>query len=95
MCMATLPPGIRRIQLCLLGSCYHIGKQVMDDMPVYGVEPKITHLAELDFLTYFYYGGMINIGLKNFAGAMTSFKMAITMPAAGESTDDGRLPSDL
>jgi len=35
----------------------------------------------VDYLTYFYYAGMVYIGVKNFPKAMESFQLALTVPS--------------
>lgn len=47
---------------------------------IFEVEPKGTKTA--DYMTYFYYGGMIYIGLKDYSRALHFFKLAFTIPAS-------------
>jgi hypothetical protein len=42
--------------------------------PTYEVEPRSTGLVALDVLRYFYYGGMVFVGLKRFTDALDFFK---------------------
>jgi len=66
-------------QVCLLSKCYSSALSFLD--PVFDVNPEVTGVTSKDMLLYFYYGGMILTGLKDFSKALIFFKMAITAPA--------------
>ncbi|OQS07184.1 COP9 signalosome complex subunit 3 [Thraustotheca clavata] len=61
----------------LHSKCYHAALPILNK-PNFEVSPFIT---SLDVLEYFYYGGMINIGLKRFRDAAEFFLLVITAPA--------------
>lgn len=71
------------LQLCLVAGCYHVGVQVLDQVPVVQIHAKDHCLEPVDFLRYFYYGGIVCTGLKLFPRAMECFRIAISMPAQG------------
>ena len=43
--------------------------------PIFDINPKQTALVPLDLLRYFYYTGMLHIGLKCFNEALDSLQM--------------------
>ncbi|KAK1318587.1 COP9 signalosome complex subunit 3 [Acorus calamus] len=61
--------------LCLLAKCYKAGLSLLGDDIIEVDQPR-------DFFLYFYYGGMINIGLKNFQKALECLHNAVTAPMA-------------
>lgn len=46
--------------------------------PIYSVDPSGTGLTPLDFLSYFYYAGMLYVGLKQYANAVATFELAFS-----------------
>ncbi|KAK1270380.1 COP9 signalosome complex subunit 3 [Acorus gramineus] len=61
--------------LCLLAKCYKAGLSLLGDDIIEVDQPR-------DFFLYFYYGGMINIGLKRFQKALECLHNAVTAPMA-------------
>ncbi|XP_068646038.1 COP9 signalosome complex subunit 3-like [Aristolochia californica] len=59
--------------LCLLAKCYKAGLSVLEDDIIEVDQPK-------DFFLYCYYGGMINVGLKNFRKALEYLHNVVTAP---------------
>lgn len=59
------------IKLCLLTKSYHFAKLLLDE-DIYEINPKC--LQPSDYLLYFYYGGMVYVGLKNYVRAYDFFK---------------------
>ena len=45
------------------------------------VDPVVSGIASDDLLRYFYYGGVIHCGLKEWRGALECFRCATTLPA--------------
>lgn len=69
------------LHCCLLSKNYPKGKELLSQ-EIFECNPE--HLVNpRDFMLYFYYGGLINIGLKDFPQAFLCFKNVITTPAAG------------
>jgi len=68
------------VQLCLLSKCYRNAVPVLDD-DIFEVSTEATGLAPKDLLSYFYYGGRIYIGVKQYKKALEFFKLVFTAPA--------------
>eukprot|EP00771_Trimastix_marina_P004192 gnl/Trimastix_PCT/939.p1 GENE.gnl/Trimastix_PCT/939~~gnl/Trimastix_PCT/939.p1 ORF type:complete len:432 (-),score=118.20 gnl/Trimastix_PCT/939:63-1178(-) len=63
---------------CLLSKCYHEARAVLDrDV----TDVANTGLVPVDILLYFYYGGMVYIGLKDFRRATLFLSQCMTTPA--------------
>lgn len=45
----------------------------MDDQPIFSVDPAATGLTPVQFLRYFYYGGVARTGVKQWKHALDSF----------------------
>lgn len=45
----------------------------MDDQPIFSVDPAATGLTPVQFLRYFYYGGVVYTGVKQWKRALDSF----------------------
>eukprot|EP00906_Rhabdomonas_costata_P027355 RCo038858 len=67
--------------LCLLAKNYKVARKVLDNT-VFEVNPKLTGLTPRSFLLYYYYGGMIWVGLKKWQQAFTFFQSVLTMPCS-------------
>jgi len=67
-------------QVCLISKNYQMAVQVLD-RDVTEIEPSKTDIQPMDALLYFYYGGMIYIGLKQYKRARDFFVLAISSPA--------------
>jgi len=68
------------LQVCLLSKCYSIAGSVLED-EIFEVNQDITGVTARDMLLYYYYGGMILIGLKEYKRAFNFFKQAVAAPA--------------
>jgi len=68
------------LYVCLKAKMYSYALPVVE-VPMYEIDPKTTGLEPLDFLTYFYYAGMIHIGLKQFPKALEAFQLGLTIPS--------------
>ncbi|EFJ33217.1 hypothetical protein SELMODRAFT_439255 [Selaginella moellendorffii] len=66
--------------VCLLSKCYKAAAPILEDQ-IFEIDPKKTGLVPKDYLLYCYYGGMVQIGLKNFLRAMELLQHAFTAPA--------------
>jgi hypothetical protein len=74
------------VRVCLLAKCYHIAARVLDTDVIYlpelnGSEGKVPEIKMENLLLYFYYGGMVYVGLHQFERALQFFSVAITVPA--------------
>jgi COP9 signalosome complex subunit 3 len=68
------------LQMCILAKNYKAAVPILED-EVFEIEPGTTGLQPRDLLRYFYYGGMIYTGLKEFRKAFDFFKLTFTAPA--------------
>eukprot|EP00741_Cyanophora_paradoxa_P008787 tig00001374_g8504.t1 len=69
------------MQVCLLSKCYSAAEPVINQ-DVFDIDPQKTALTPRDLLLYYYYGGMVLVGLKRYQDAMDFFQMAVTCPAS-------------
>eukprot|EP01080_Neovahlkampfia_damariscottae_P000841 gene841-9090_t len=65
---------------CLKSMNFKVALRVLNQ-PIYDIEPNQTGLTPKDMLSYYYYGGMIFIGLKQFDKAFSFFDTALCVPA--------------
>jgi COP9 signalosome complex subunit 3 len=65
---------------CLLSKLYTAAQSVLD-IDVIDVDPELTAVETKDLRLYFYYGGMLYVGLKKFHRALEFFKNVISAPA--------------
>jgi len=72
------------LQLCLLAKCYHIAVPILND-EILEVNPDLTGVTSRDMLLYFYYGGMIYTGVKQYKQAFGFFRQAVSTPATSLS----------
>jgi len=68
------------LQLALVGKVYHIGAVLLQNV-INDINPDKTGLNSRDILLYYYYGGLIFTGLKQFDSAAKYFRTAIGIPA--------------
>lgn len=66
--------------LCLKSKNYKAGYQLIEKK-IFDIDPTRTGLTPKDMLLYYYYGGMIYIGLKQYQKASSFFETALTVPA--------------
>jgi COP9 signalosome complex subunit 3 len=69
--------------LCLKAKNYKAGYNLIESSKIFDINPDVTGLQPRDMLLYYYYGGMIYIGLKQFEKALRSFDTALSVPAYG------------
>jgi len=69
------------IKLCLKSKLYNYAASLLD-VPIYTLNPKHDDLRPDDYLSYFYYGGMVYIGLKKFDKALDFFQVVLTTPSS-------------
>lgn len=46
----------------------------------FSIDPKESGIEPIDFLQYYYYAGLIFIGMKQYPKALESFQMVLTIP---------------
>lgn len=68
------------VQLCLLSKCYRAALPIVDE-ELYEVSTETTGLMPKDLLCYYYYGGRVYIGMKQYKKALEFFKLVFTAPA--------------
>eukprot|EP01060_Flectonema_neradi_P011172 TRINITY_DN1824_c0_g1_i1.p1 TRINITY_DN1824_c0_g1~~TRINITY_DN1824_c0_g1_i1.p1 ORF type:complete len:438 (+),score=51.38 TRINITY_DN1824_c0_g1_i1:58-1371(+) len=68
------------ICLCLLDKQYAIAKELLSTT-IYSIVPAATGVTPRDFATYYYYGGMIWLGLQEYHKALSFFETAVCLPA--------------
>ncbi|XP_064623892.1 COP9 signalosome complex subunit 3-like [Lineus longissimus] len=71
-------------QLCLLSKCFKPALQILD-VDTTDVSKEGGHYDAKHFLLYYYYGGMIYAGLKNYDRALYFFEIAVTTPSMAVS----------
>jgi len=67
------------LQVCLLAKCYSAALQVLDE-EIFEVTSDSAVIPK-DMLLFYYYGGLVFTGLKQFKKALDSFRMVITAPS--------------
>jgi COP9 signalosome complex subunit 3 len=68
------------MQVCLLSKCYNTAVSILND-EIYDVNQDLTGVTAKDMLLYYYYGGMVYTGLKEYKRALIFFKTVVTAPA--------------
>lgn len=68
------------LQVCLLAKAYSAALPVLEQ-DILEIDPNSTGLTPQDFLRYFYYGGNIYTGLKEYKKALEMYKLALSTPA--------------
>jgi len=69
------------LQVCLISRCYSIAGQLLNDEEILEINPDTSGVTPKDMLLYYYYGGMVYTGLKDFKKALIFFKQAVSAPA--------------
>jgi len=69
------------LQMCLLAKDYRAALPLLTDEVLALANPESYGLRTSDMLRFFYYGGMVYTGAKDFGKAVEFFKMAFTVPA--------------
>eukprot|EP00005_Dracoamoeba_jomungandri_P001569 CAMPEP_0174262424 /NCGR_PEP_ID=MMETSP0439-20130205/12966_1 /TAXON_ID=0 /ORGANISM="Stereomyxa ramosa, Strain Chinc5" /LENGTH=344 /DNA_ID=CAMNT_0015347129 /DNA_START=373 /DNA_END=1407 /DNA_ORIENTATION=- len=70
------------VQVCLLSKTYRAALPVVREDLTQIVNPKRFDFHHTDLLRYFYYGGMVFVGVKDFKRALEFFKQGFTVSAA-------------
>merc|ERR1712137_765514 len=65
-------------KLCLVSKCYHFALPLLQE-DLFEFDRK--GMNTTDYLLYFYYGGLVFVGMKRFSDAFNFFKRAFTAPA--------------
>ncbi len=65
---------------CIKSSSYHAALSVINT-PMHTVSPHIVTLEDRDYLSYFYYTGMIYSALKMYAQAVDAFALTLAIPS--------------
>jgi len=68
------------VQVCLVAKCYNAALPVLEE-EIFEVNPETSAITPKDLLLYYYYGGMVYTGLKDFKKALLFFKTGISIPA--------------
>lgn len=71
--VATSPHFCPSRQCCIAAKCYSLGARFLEDQPIFSVDPAATGLTPVQFLRYFYYGGIVYTGVKQWKHALDSF----------------------
>jgi len=66
--------------LCLKAKNYKAGFDLIETQ-IFDIDPTITGLTPRDMLLYYYYGGMVYIGVKQYTKSLDFFNNALTVPA--------------
>jgi COP9 signalosome complex subunit 3 len=74
------------LQTCLLAKDYRAALPVLSDEVLALANPETYNLKAKDVLRFFYYGGMVYTGVKNFGKALEFFRMVRTDHASLPST---------
>lgn len=72
------------LKLCLISNNFHLAQRLMK-VPIYAVDKASTGIQVEDYLTYWYYAGIVQSALKQFRDAQTSFLQCIITPALAGS----------
>lgn len=68
------------IQVCLIAKCYHAATPILDE-EIFEVNADATAVTPRDMLLYYYYGGMVYTGVKEYKKALSFFKTCVSAPA--------------
>jgi len=72
------------LRVCLKAKAYHLAIPLLDQ-PVFDISlsnNNCTQMTPQSFLSYFYYGSLIRIGVKDFSAAMQLLLVVLTCPAS-------------
>jgi COP9 signalosome complex subunit 3 len=74
------PIHVDFLQVCLLAKCYSIALPILQD-EIFEPTSEVASATSKDVLLYFYYGGLVLTGAKEFKKALGFFKIVVTHPA--------------
>ncbi|KAL6042068.1 COP9 signalosome complex subunit 3 [Balamuthia mandrillaris] len=69
------------LQMCLLAKDYRAALPVLAEEVLAIADPERYGFKPVDLLRYFYYGGMVYVGVKQFEQALEFFKQGFSAPA--------------
>jgi len=80
----TLTPAHAEfLRVCLKAKAYHLAGSILDQ-PIFDISlssSNCTQMTPQSFLSYFYYGALVRIGMKEFSSAMQLLLVVLTCPA--------------
>jgi COP9 signalosome complex subunit 3 len=79
------------LQVCLISKCYSIAQPILDE-EIFDVNPEATAVTSRDMLLYYYYGGLIYTGLKDYKKALAFFRQVILTKIFSQSLENRLLP---
>jgi len=68
------------VQVCLIAKNYNAALSILDT-EIFDVNQEATSITPKEMLLYYYYGGLVYTGLKEYKKAFNFFKMVVTTPA--------------
>jgi len=68
------------MQVCLLAKNYSAALPILDT-EIYDVNQETSSVTPKDMLLYYYYGGLLYTGMKEYKKAFSFFRMVVTAPA--------------
>eukprot|EP01123_Difflugia_compressa_P000565 TRINITY_DN10659_c0_g1_i1.p1 TRINITY_DN10659_c0_g1~~TRINITY_DN10659_c0_g1_i1.p1 ORF type:complete len:442 (-),score=45.67 TRINITY_DN10659_c0_g1_i1:143-1468(-) len=68
------------VQCCITAKCYKTALPILDRFS-YQIDPDTTGLESVDTRLYFYYGGIVYLGMKQYTKALQFFEVVISAPA--------------
>jgi len=69
------------LQICLLAKDYRAALPILSEEVLGLADPETYNFKTKDLLRYYYYGGMVYVGVKDFGKAVEFFKLGFTAPA--------------
>lgn len=82
------------LQVCILSKCYSVAVPLLDE-DIYEVNPDQTGTTPRDFMLYYYYGGLVYTGVKNFERAFKFFRTVRSMLLSLKTSARSSLPLQL
>ncbi len=79
------------LQICLLAKDYRAALAILSEDVLVIASPDSYKFKPRDMLRYFYYGGMIYTGLKDFAKAAEFFKIVCISPTPSRESYNSRV----
>ena len=73
------------LKMCLLSNNFHLAQRLMK-IPIYAVDAESTGILVEDYLTYWYYAGIVQSALKQFRRAQNSFLQVVANLVLGGCT---------
>jgi COP9 signalosome complex subunit 3 len=74
------------LQVCLLSRCYSRAARHLANFQVLKIsDPRTTGFSQSDYLRFWYYGGLVFTGMKDFARAIEYYEACFSAPATALS----------